>query len=109
MFSVFVNSCLDHIFVNSTIPEKAFKFFIFRTDITDHSTVALMFDLDKQSRHESPSSTSKAFGNYPKLKDDLKKEEWTNVYDGNNNTDQMTTEFINTVTYYIQKIKKKWK
>lgn len=94
-------TCIDHLFVSNknNLNMMKYKSYIFRYNITDHCPIALTFRIEKKLKEKS---NYKSYINYTTLKMDLKTEQWKNIYQ-ENNVNEITDNFINTLKYYINK------
>ncbi|KAL3266262.1 hypothetical protein HHI36_010442 [Cryptolaemus montrouzieri] len=105
-------TCLDHIFVETTVPRDFFKSIIHGFNITDYYTVILKYTPTEISKYDSPAQhvCTKRFTNYDTLNAELRQFSWEYMYDMqdiNRPTEYFTDTFKTLVEKHTELIKTK--
>lgn len=93
-------SCIDHFFIKTHV-DKIYPI-IYEENITDHYPIIILIKSDHQYKKIYQQINYKKYINYPKLKTDLKYENWHEIYN-NEDVNLITDTFINKLTQYILK------
>lgn len=90
-------SCLDHIYLksNNTTIGKNHHAYIARTDITDHYSIIICLDYEKNQK--TTTTTYKSYVNYAKMKDYLRNINWQEIIKGKN-VNAFADTLINVIT-----------
>lgn len=96
-------TCLDHFFIRQkgNIGDINLKSFIFRYYITDHSPIVFSFKIENCQHNVPTNKNYKTFTDYNKLKNDLIKEDWESVYQGQNMHNKVS-KFIEILQSHIK-------
>nr|CAI5832635.1 unnamed protein product [Callosobruchus analis] len=101
------NSCIDHIFIKSSVNAYAFKPIIYRHNVTDHYPIILQTNFDSK-REENHPAKFKTYINYAKLYKHFSREVWNDFFklDHPNDIAQNLIEKIgNSITKNTIKVK----
>lgn len=93
-------SCIDHLFVQQKYDENKINPIVLQSTVTDHFSLVLQIEFPKLPQNDKNNFLIKTYINKPKLIENLKRENWQDVY-SENDVNESSNVFLDKIKTYI--------